>query len=202
VRKVAHAAGPELSAHVLRHTCITKLVRKGSDVVLVAELAGHRRLETTRRYSLPSQADRQLLDPLEALAWRLDGLVRLHLHRFVGLSEVEFQLHEWEIEGEVERYDLIRRALPDKRARVRLVALMRRLVRAHVAVDDLDGILRGIVSAPRDATLAQLEEHARAQLLMSLPGVRDVRDRVDIPPELDPGSTVGRVFGPFLNCDY
>jgi site-specific recombinase XerD len=66
VRKVARAAGLELSAHVLRHTCITKLVRKGSDVVLVAELAGHRRLETTRRYSLPSRADRQLaMDGLE-----------------------------------------------------------------------------------------------------------------------------------------
>ncbi|MCA1697704.1 MAG: tyrosine-type recombinase/integrase [Actinobacteria bacterium] len=66
VRKVARAAGLELSAHVLRHTCITKLVRKGSDVVLVAELAGHRRLETTRRYSLPSDADRQVaMDALE-----------------------------------------------------------------------------------------------------------------------------------------
>jgi site-specific recombinase XerD len=59
VRKVAGAAGLELSAHVLRHTCITKLVRAGNDIVLVAELAGHRRLETTRRYSLPSHADRQ-----------------------------------------------------------------------------------------------------------------------------------------------
>ncbi|MDX6705033.1 MAG: hypothetical protein QOI48_879 [Solirubrobacteraceae bacterium] len=29
------------------------------DLVVVAELAGHRRLETTRRYSLPSRADRQ-----------------------------------------------------------------------------------------------------------------------------------------------
>ena len=64
--KIARAAGLELSAHVLRHTCITKLVRRGSDVVLVAELAGHRRLETTRRYSLPSDADRQLaMDGLE-----------------------------------------------------------------------------------------------------------------------------------------
>lgn len=27
--------------------------------MLVAELAGHKRLETTRRYSLPSAADRQ-----------------------------------------------------------------------------------------------------------------------------------------------
>jgi integrase/recombinase XerC len=49
----------ELSAHVLRHTFVTGLVRAGNDVVLVAELAGHRRLETTRRYSLPSKADRR-----------------------------------------------------------------------------------------------------------------------------------------------
>jgi integrase/recombinase XerC len=66
VRKVAGRAGLELSAHVLRHTCITKLVRAGNDVVLVAELAGHRRLETTRRSSLPSHADRQqAMDALE-----------------------------------------------------------------------------------------------------------------------------------------
>jgi site-specific recombinase XerD len=59
VRGVASRAGLELSAHVLRHTCVTNLVRAGNDLVLVAELAGHRRLETTRRYSLPSAADRQ-----------------------------------------------------------------------------------------------------------------------------------------------
>lgn len=58
VRGLAKDAGLELSAHLLRHTCVTNLVRAGTDVVLVAELAGHRRLDTTRRYSLPSEADR------------------------------------------------------------------------------------------------------------------------------------------------
>ena len=58
VRKLAAKAGLSLSAHVLRHTCVTNLVRSGADVVLVAEIAGHRRLDTTRRYSLPSEADR------------------------------------------------------------------------------------------------------------------------------------------------
>jgi integrase/recombinase XerC len=38
---------------------MTNLVRSGNDLVLVAEIAGHKRLETTRRYSLPSQADRE-----------------------------------------------------------------------------------------------------------------------------------------------
>jgi len=59
VRALAKEAGVALSAHTLRHTCLTRLVRRGNDIVLVAELAGHRRLETTRRYSLPSDADRQ-----------------------------------------------------------------------------------------------------------------------------------------------
>ena len=66
VRATAERAGLRLSAHVLRHTCVTNLVRRGNDLVLVAELAGHRRLETTRRYSLPSAGDRQAaMDALE-----------------------------------------------------------------------------------------------------------------------------------------
>ena len=66
VRKVARDGGLDLSAHVLRHTCLTAMVRGGHDLVVVAELAGHRRLETTRRYSLPSEADRQAaVDGLE-----------------------------------------------------------------------------------------------------------------------------------------
>jgi len=58
VRRIATDAGLALSAHVLRHTCVTNLIRSGADVVLVAEIAGHKRLDTTRRYSLPSEADR------------------------------------------------------------------------------------------------------------------------------------------------
>lgn len=58
IRRLAADAGLTVSAHVLRHTCVTNLVRSGADVVLVAEIAGHARLDTTRRYSLPSDADR------------------------------------------------------------------------------------------------------------------------------------------------
>lgn len=58
VRRLAAEAKLDLSAHVLRHTFVTNLIRSGADVVLVAEIAGHRRLDTTRRYSLPSQADK------------------------------------------------------------------------------------------------------------------------------------------------
>ena len=54
VRKLGKDAGVEVSSHRLRHCCLTRLVRAGIDIVAVAEIAGHSRLETTRRYSLPS----------------------------------------------------------------------------------------------------------------------------------------------------
>lgn len=58
ISKLGAEAGLEISPHVLRHTCLTNLVRAGEDVVLVAEIAGHSRLDTTRRYTLPSASDR------------------------------------------------------------------------------------------------------------------------------------------------
>jgi integrase/recombinase XerC len=66
VRKVAGDAGLQLSAHTLRLTCLVGMVRGGHDLAVVAELAGHRQRETTRRYGLPNEADRQAaVDSLE-----------------------------------------------------------------------------------------------------------------------------------------
>ena len=59
IRSLGADAGFTLSAHVLRHSFCTNLVRAGHDLVLVAELAGHARLETLRLYSQPSEADKQ-----------------------------------------------------------------------------------------------------------------------------------------------
>ncbi|MGB0096688.1 MAG: tyrosine-type recombinase/integrase [Solirubrobacteraceae bacterium] len=40
-----------VTAHVLRHSFATTLVRGGTDLVIAAELLGHARLETTRVYT-------------------------------------------------------------------------------------------------------------------------------------------------------
>jgi integrase/recombinase XerD len=48
----------KITAHVLRHTFATTLVRGGTDLVIVAELLGHARLETTRGYTRPTADDR------------------------------------------------------------------------------------------------------------------------------------------------
>lgn len=58
VRQIANDCGVKMSCHSMRHTMITKLVRSGLDIVVIAELAGHSRLETTRRYSLPTVHDK------------------------------------------------------------------------------------------------------------------------------------------------
>jgi len=58
IRGLAQSAKLEsVSAHTLRHTCLTNLIRDGADVVLVAQVGGHKKLETTMRYSLPTTAD-------------------------------------------------------------------------------------------------------------------------------------------------
>ena len=63
--KDEHSPGPSkppeddnITAHVLRHTFATRLVRGHTDLVIVAELLGHARLETTRAYTRPSAEDR------------------------------------------------------------------------------------------------------------------------------------------------
>jgi integrase/recombinase XerC len=48
---------PAASAHIVRHTFGTNLLRNGVDIVTVAELMGHRRLDTTRLYTLPTERD-------------------------------------------------------------------------------------------------------------------------------------------------
>ncbi|MGW0808893.1 tyrosine-type recombinase/integrase, partial [Nonomuraea sp. NPDC002799] len=61
VAEIAQTAGLDdpATAHVLRHTLATTLVRGKTDLVLVAEILGHARLETIRRYSLPSDKDKE-----------------------------------------------------------------------------------------------------------------------------------------------
>jgi len=52
VTAVMARAGIEDSAHALRHTAATRLVRDhGRDLVLVADILGHADVKTTRRYA-------------------------------------------------------------------------------------------------------------------------------------------------------
>ena len=56
---IAASAGLDdrVTAHVLRHSFATTLVRGGTDLVIAAELLGHARLETTRIYTRATAED-------------------------------------------------------------------------------------------------------------------------------------------------
>ncbi|TWH19291.1 tyrosine-type recombinase/integrase [Prauserella rugosa] len=60
---LVHDAGPDagkarVHPHTLRHTFGTQLLRNGVDVVTVADLMGHAKLDSTRVYTRSSAADR------------------------------------------------------------------------------------------------------------------------------------------------
>lgn len=60
---LVHDAGPDagkprVHPHTLRHTFGTQLLRNGVDVVTVADLMGHAKLDSTRIYTRSSSADR------------------------------------------------------------------------------------------------------------------------------------------------
>ena len=46
-----------ITAHVGRHTFATTLIRGGTDLVTVADMLGHARLDTVRTYTHPTDAD-------------------------------------------------------------------------------------------------------------------------------------------------
>jgi site-specific recombinase XerD len=50
VQELGKLAGLDVSPYVLRHTCLQNLIEYGRELNQVSQLAGHKRLRTTRRY--------------------------------------------------------------------------------------------------------------------------------------------------------
>jgi integrase/recombinase XerC len=58
VKKYSYLAHLEsVSPHVLRHTFARSLLDKGVDLVTVQQLMGHKRVDSTARYTRPSERD-------------------------------------------------------------------------------------------------------------------------------------------------
>ena len=70
IARIADAAGlgADITAQVLRNTFAATLVTGGADLVLVADLLGHARLDSTRSYAAPTAHDRvKALDLLPSI---------------------------------------------------------------------------------------------------------------------------------------
>jgi len=50
VQELGRLAGLEVSPYALRHTCLQNMIEHGRDLNAVSQMAGHKRLRTTRRY--------------------------------------------------------------------------------------------------------------------------------------------------------
>jgi len=59
VKKYLYFADLKGSPHSLRHTCFTELARKGAPFPVIQAIAGHKRAETTSRYTHTQEADRR-----------------------------------------------------------------------------------------------------------------------------------------------
>ncbi|MEA1963654.1 MAG: tyrosine-type recombinase/integrase [Candidatus Aerophobetes bacterium] len=59
VKKYLYFADLKGSPHSLRHTCFTELARKGVPFPVIQAIAGHKRAETTSRYTHTQEVDRR-----------------------------------------------------------------------------------------------------------------------------------------------
>jgi len=59
VKKYLYFADLKGSPHSLRHTCFTELARKGTPFPVIQAIAGHKRAETTSRYTHTQEDDRR-----------------------------------------------------------------------------------------------------------------------------------------------
>lgn len=72
---IDHAAGDGKSFHALRRTTGTRLIESGAGLPLAAQILGHARINSSRRYfSLASEQLRQCCLPLESFACTREGL--------------------------------------------------------------------------------------------------------------------------------
>jgi integrase len=72
---IDHAAGDGKSFHALRRTTGTRLIESGAGLPLAAQILGHARINSSRRYfSLASEQLRQCCLPLESFACTKEGL--------------------------------------------------------------------------------------------------------------------------------
>jgi site-specific recombinase XerD len=65
VTAIAEDANIEASPHDLRHTLATMMREQGHDLTVIKEVLGHESIETTARYTIPSEAE--AADALESL---------------------------------------------------------------------------------------------------------------------------------------
>jgi hypothetical protein len=143
------------------------------------------------------RANVPLLDVYHYMLADLRGVVESHLDSQLGLNELDHLLREWSAvasgsttnghDAELARPRLIRDALPDHGARLRLVRCLRNLVQEGISILDLETILIAFRDAPggiREDSLA-LVEYMRTVLRPRVARAAERRERLRLAAPLE-----------------
>lgn len=117
------------------------------------------------------------------LIHRIEVALRARLPRFIGPQEVDTLLDGWRASDDDR---LVVETVPDRRAHLRLTWLLQSLVQESVGVTDWRTILTAVKAAGGlNQPTAALVREVRLALRDRLPGPRDARWRVIVPPDLE-----------------
>jgi hypothetical protein len=115
-------------------------------------------------------AELELWDAYDYMLHHLETLIHRHLATFLGVQETEAMLEKW-VDGQAARRAQINGALPDAKARVRLVQVLQGLVNEAVPVKNLEAILGAFAHAnPQHREVHEVIEEVRKALRSDLQG--------------------------------
>jgi type III secretory pathway component EscV len=131
-----------------------------------------------------------LWDSFEYMTRHLESVLRDNLIAFVGFEEVHGRhklLADWCDKDEGSgRKDLVNNALPDLNRRVRFVQVLQGLLKEHVPVTNLRGIIEAFqCHDSADNDVIRVVEAVRLVLRDDLPGARDSRPILKLSPAFE-----------------
>ena len=159
--------------YVLR-TVGTEAVAAGVDFTEIHPLTGDRgrwRIDPAPPHDDDGGDDRggERLTRPQYLAHRVGLAVRAGLHMFLGRQELEPMMEQWRA-GDA---DLVARVLPDERAVLRLMVVLKDLVTDRVPISDWRAVLGAVAAAGgTGAPVPDLRRAVRHRLRHQLPGPR------------------------------
>lgn len=129
-----------------------------------------------------------LWDHLEYMVRFLESHLRLRLHDFFGIDDLERRLADWVAGAEsteaASRRALVASAAPDLEARLALARVVRMLLRESVPVVDLGPLLRSFAEA-RSADLVTAAEEARFAVRDRIPAAMPRRTFFGLAPAVE-----------------
>jgi tetratricopeptide (TPR) repeat protein len=132
-----------------------------------------------------SDAGLPLWHAITFMVRHLEAVLRDHLVLFVGVDETQNMLDAWDAEADEASSALLDTVLADGDGRVRVVAVLRRLVSEHVPIRNLGAIIACLADHDPGEDLTAVVERVRTALREELPGRDDSSQLLELPESVE-----------------